>query len=99
MSRFVNLELGRGSEDQSPPKKALVKDEGYYRAEAKAAFENGEFEPALRLYGKVLEFNPNDAAAGTGQVRMLVELGQCHDASQWADKALERFARDPELLA
>ena len=67
MSRFVNLELGGESEDQTPQKKALVKDEAYYQAEAKTAFENGEFEQALRLYGKVLEFNPNGAAAWTGQ--------------------------------
>ena len=99
MSRFVNLELGGESEDQSPQHKALVKDEAYYRAEAQAAFENGEFEQALRLYGKVLEFNPQNAAAWTGQVRMLIELGQYREARLWADKALERFPRDAELLA
>jgi tetratricopeptide (TPR) repeat protein len=99
MSRFVNLELGGESEDQTPQKQALVKDEAYYRAEARTAFENGDFERALRLYSKVLEFNPNLAEAWTGQVRMLIELGQYQDASQWADKALDRFAREPELLA
>jgi tetratricopeptide (TPR) repeat protein len=99
MSRFVNLELGGESEDQSPQKKALVKDEAYYCAEARTAFENGDFELALRLYSKVLEFNPNTAGAWTGQVRMLIELGQYQDANQWADKALERFAHEPELLA
>jgi tetratricopeptide (TPR) repeat protein len=99
MSRFVNLELGGESEDQSPQKKALVKDEAYYRAEAQAAFENGEFEPALRLYSKVLEFNPNSAEAWAGQVRMLIELGQYEEARLWADKALERIPRDAELLA
>jgi tetratricopeptide (TPR) repeat protein len=99
MSRFVNLELGGESEEQSPKKKALIKDEAYYRAEAKQALENGEFEQALRLFAKVLEFNPNEPSAWTGQVRMLVELGQYQDASQWADAALERFPRDPELLA
>jgi Flp pilus assembly protein TadD len=99
MSRFVNLELGGESEDQTPQKKALVKDESYYQGEAKAAFENGEFERALRLYGKVLEFNPNGAAAWTGQVRMLIELGEFREAKLWADKALERFPNEPELLA
>src|SRR5664280_207687 len=99
MSRFVNLELGGESEDQTPQKKVLVKDEAYYQAEARTAFENGEFEQALRLYGKVLEFNPNGAAAWTMQVRMLIELGQFKEARLWADKALERFAREPELLA
>src|SRR5512140_1908434 len=99
MSRFVHLELGGESEDQTPQKQALVKDEAYYRAEAKLAFENGDFERALRLYAKVLEFNPNAAEPWTGQVRMLIELGQYQDANQWADKALERFPRDAELLA
>jgi tetratricopeptide (TPR) repeat protein len=99
MSRFGNLELGGESEEQRPQKKALVKDEAYYHAEAKSAFENGDFELALRLYSKVLEFNPNEAGAWAGQVRMLIELGQFQEARLWADKALERFSRDAELLA
>jgi tetratricopeptide (TPR) repeat protein len=97
MSRFVNLELGGESEDQTH--KALVKDEAYYRAEAQTALENAEFEQALRLYGKVLEFNPQSAAAWAGQVRMLIELGQYEEAKLWADNALERFPREAELLA
>ena len=99
MSRFVHLELGGESEDQTPQKQALVKDEAYYRAEARLAFENGDYERALRLYAKVLEFNPNAAESWTGQVRMLIELGEFREAKLWADKALERFPREPELLA
>ena len=100
MSRFVNLEFGGEHEDQSRQEpKALVKDEAYYLAEARAAFENANFESALRLYSKVLEFNPQNAAAWTGQVRMLIELGEYREAKLWADKALERFPHEPELLA
>ena len=99
MSRFANLELGGESEDQARQQKALVKDEAYYLAQAKTAFENGEFEQALRLYGKVLEFNPHSAVAWGGQVRMLIELGHYDEARVWADKALERFPREAELLA
>ena len=99
MSRFVNLELGGESEDQSHPFKALVKDEAYYSAEARSACESGRFELALRMYGKVIEFNPQNAAAWTGQVRMLIELGEFQEAKLWADKALERFPHEPELLA
>jgi Flp pilus assembly protein TadD len=99
MSRFVNLEFGGESEDQSWNQKGLVKDEAYYYAEARSAFENGNFEPGLRLYSKVLEFNPNNAAAWTGQVQMLIELGEFREARLWADKALERFPHEPELLA
>ena len=99
MSRFSNLEFGNESESQSSQQKALVKDEAYYMAEARAAFENGNFESALRLYSKVLEFNPQSAAAWTAQVRMLVELREYREARLWADKALERFPHEPELLA
>jgi len=99
MSRFGNLELGGESEDQSQQSRPLVKDETYYCSEAQAAFENGQFEPALRLYSKVLEFNPQNVFAWAGQVRMLIELGEIREAKLWADKAIERFPREPELLA
>lgn len=100
MSRFGNLELGGESEDQSQnAQPALVKDEAYYFAIARAAFENGDFESALRNYSKVLEYNQQNAAAWTAQVRMLIELGEFREAKLWADKALERFPQFPELLA
>jgi tetratricopeptide (TPR) repeat protein len=100
MSRFVNLELGGESEDQPQQShKPLVKDEAYYLSEARTAFESGDFEKALRQYSKVLEFNPENAAAWTAQVRMLIELGEFREAKLWADKALERFPNEPELLA
>jgi tetratricopeptide (TPR) repeat protein len=99
MSRFSNLEFGDEAQDQAPEQKALVKDEAYYLAEARAAFENRNFESALRLYSKVLEFSPQNASAWTSQVRMLIELGEYREAKLWADKALERFPHEPELLA
>ncbi len=98
MSRFVNLEFGDQFEDRSENEQAL-KDEPYYFAEAARAFEEGQFEYALRAFAKVLEFNPQNPAAWSGQVRMLIELGEFHEAKVWADKALERFPRDSELLA
>ena len=100
MSRFVNLELGGESEDSPlPPSSSLLKDESFYFAGARAAFENGDYEQGLRSYSKVLEFNPKNAGAWTGQVRMLIELGEFREAKLWADKALERFPNEPELLA
>jgi tetratricopeptide (TPR) repeat protein len=100
MSRFINLEFSDESGSQlQPGEKAVVKDEAYYLGEARAAYENGRFEPGLRLYSKVLEFNPRNAGAWTGQVRMLIELGEYREAKLWADKALERFPNEPELLA
>ena len=100
MSRFSNLELGGESEGRSRSQQgALVKDEVYYLSEARSAFENGAFRVALRHYSKVLEFNPNNAGAWTEQVRMLIELGEFQEATLWADKALERFPQESELLA
>jgi tetratricopeptide (TPR) repeat protein len=99
MSRFENLEISGEHEDQPHRQKGLIKDESYYAAEAQTAFENGNFEVALRSYGKVIEYNPQNPSAWTGQVRMLIELGECKEAKLWADKALERFANEPELLA
>ena len=97
MSRFVSLEFSHESEGESQQR--LVKDETYYFGEARTAFEQAEFEKALRAYSRVLEFNPQNAAAWTGQVRALVELGEYHEAKLWADKALERFPNEAELLA
>jgi tetratricopeptide (TPR) repeat protein len=99
MSRFNNLEFGNEADGQSPLQKATLKGEDFYFGEARLAFENGSFEQGLRLYSKVLEFNPDNAAAWTGQVRMLIELGEFREAKLWADKALERFPHEPELLA
>lgn len=100
MSRFGNLEFGDEQEGRSHgEQRSPLKDEAHYLAEARAAFENGEFEPALRRYSKVLEYNPQNATAWTGQVRMLIELGEYREAKLWADKALEHFPHEPELLA
>ena len=99
MSRFINLEFGGEAEDQPQEQKPLLKDEVYYLAQARAAFEQGDFEVALRFYSKVLEFNPHNATAWTAQVRMLIELQEFREAKLWADKALERFPHEPELLA
>ena len=98
MSRFGNLEFNAEFEQESQRQKA-VKGEAYYFAEALRAFEQGQFEQALRSYSKVLEFNANNVSAWTGQVRALIELKEYHEAKLWADKALERFPRDAELLA
>jgi Flp pilus assembly protein TadD len=98
MSRFVNLEFEDGNLLQ-PSQTGVVKDEAYYLAEARTAFETGQFEPGLRAYSKVLEYNSKCVLAWTGQVRMLIELGEYREAKLWADKALERFPNEPELLA
>jgi Flp pilus assembly protein TadD len=100
MSRFVNLEFGGQAGAQTPAEAPpVVKDEAFYQREAQSAFEEADFEKALRSYAKVLEFNPHHAAAWTGQARMLLELDRCDEANVWADQSLERFPREADLLA
>jgi tetratricopeptide (TPR) repeat protein len=96
MSRFGNLEFG---DENQPRSESRRSDERRHLEAAEAAFASGEFERALRQYSKVLEFNPSCAAAWTGQVRMLIELEELREAKVWADKALEHFPHEPELLA
>jgi tetratricopeptide (TPR) repeat protein len=98
MSRFGNLEFGKEFEGEFH-ESVSSKDESYYLSGAQRAFEDAEFEKALRWYAKVLEFNPQNAAAYAGQVRALIELREFHEAKAWATKALEHFPHDPELLA
>lgn len=97
MSRFSHLEFGEPGRER--PASAGPTDEARLLAEADAAFRRGEFELALRHFARVLEFNPHNASAWTGQIRMLLELDEPGEARLWADKALERFPREPDLLA
>ncbi|MGV3774349.1 MAG: tetratricopeptide repeat protein, partial [Verrucomicrobiales bacterium] len=99
MSRFQNLEFNNESLHGPQGETASRKDEAYYLEKAQIAFCKGRFEEGLRAFSKALEFNPRSMAAWTGQVRMLIELGEYSEAKLWADKALETFPKEPELLA
>ena len=75
MSRFGNLEFeGDEHQEVGAEQKLPVKDESYYRERGAHRVRNGQFEPALRYYSKILEFNLTNTAAWAGQVRMLIEL-------------------------
>lgn len=97
MSRFGNLEFDAEPRSESAPR--LERDEGYWLETARESFQRAEFESALRSYARVLEYNPKNVQAWTGQVRVLIELGEYEEAKVWANKALEQFPTAPELLA
>ncbi len=97
MSRFGKLEFEAGHSTAATERTAA--GESHWVAEAERAFNRGSFEPALRLFARVLEHNPGNVAAWAGQVRALIELGEFREARLWADKALERFPQAPDLLA
>ncbi len=59
----------------------------------------GRFESALQLYTRALRENRGIIPAWVGQVQMLVQLGEHGEARLWADKALELFVNNGELLA
>lgn len=98
ISRFTNLELGSQPVTHNQ-EESQNSDESIHFEEASRLFDEGLFEPALRSFAKVLEFNPQNTTAWTRQVQMLIELEEFHEAKLWADKAIERFPRCPELLA
>lgn len=95
--RFGSLEFGGGPARESRPE--IVKDEGYYLAEARDNWQRGRYELALRSYSKVLEYNATNEEAWTGQVRMMIDLSELREAKLWVDKALQHFPNLPDLLA
>jgi len=98
VSRFNNLEFHDEPRREGRATR-ILKDESFHLAEAVRAFEDGQFDRALRSFAKVLEFNPENVSAWAGQVRMLIEMEEFPEAKLWADKALEKFPHEPELLA
>jgi tetratricopeptide (TPR) repeat protein len=98
VSRFSNLEFDHDSESQARFQQD-ESDGARYAAEAQAAFEQADFEQALRLYSKMTELNWQNVPAWSGLIRTLIEQGKCEEANRWADQALERLPREPELLA
>lgn len=98
MSRFGNLEFGRRADEQARTETALT-DEALQLRDADAAFRRGAFEQALRAFARALEHNPGNPAAWSGQVRMLIELAEYNEAKLWADKGLEQFPQEADLLA
>jgi predicted Zn-dependent protease len=67
--------------------------------EAVQSYRSGRFDAALQLYTRALQGNRALVPAWVGQVQMLVELGECTEARLWADKALELFKGNGDLLA
>jgi tetratricopeptide (TPR) repeat protein len=96
MSRFRSLEFEGGPDGQP---EVPQRGEAWCLGEAQRAFEQGDFERALRFYARTLEENPRSAAAWAGQLRMLLELSRLTEADAWSGKALEVHPGHPEILA
>ena len=98
--RFRNLEFEHGREQTQDAlgqqQDELVTD---FLARATAAYHLGEFEEALRFYTRALKEDRQLIPAWIGQVQMLIELDECHEARVWAQRAEELFRGHGDLLA
>jgi len=102
--RFANLEFDdqrRQCKAEQESNKPSVQESSACEHLEKAREEDrwGRFESSLRLYTRALQEDRAMIAAWVGQVQMLVQLDECHEARLWSDKALELFRNNGELLA
>ena len=97
MSRFGKLEFDLPEEQHAAG--ASRSGSNHFLEEAQRLFFQADFEPALRSYARAVEYSPQSPQAWAGQVRALIELEELREAGMWADKALERFPQNAELLA
>jgi tetratricopeptide (TPR) repeat protein len=99
MDRFSQLEFDEKIPERKHSQGEPIRDAAYFHKEALKYWLAGDFELALRNYSRVLEQDSIAFDAWVGQVLMLTELGEYHEAIVWADKGLELFPEHPELLA
>ena len=102
LPRFDKLEFDDpddGSAFQQPDEQRVEKDEHHWAALADTHRREGNYENALRFYSRALEIDKSLIDAWTGQVQMLVLLGEYPQAAMWAQKALELFPSHGDLMA
>jgi tetratricopeptide (TPR) repeat protein len=76
-----------------------VRDARFYLKKAEEEELTGEHDKALRSYSAALGENPLLLEAWVGQLLMLLEMEEYPEAGLWADKALEKFPDNAQLLA
>jgi tetratricopeptide (TPR) repeat protein len=100
--RFSRLELGgqaRQAHTEDTTAGTPIRSAEHHVRLATDAYQHGRFESALQLYTRALHDNRGFIAAWVGQVQMLVELAEYPEARLWADKALELYKNNGDLLA
>jgi Tfp pilus assembly protein PilF len=99
MDRFSQLEFGNVHPEERGKPGEPIRDAHYFQQEALRYWLAGDFEVALRNYSRTLEQDSSCFGGWSGQLRMLLELGEHREADLWADKAMDLFPDHPELLA
>lgn len=103
--RFANLEFDNQQHAEQRELETRMQQctradaAGTLLTQATHEYRWGQFESALRLYTRALREDRTLIPAWVGQVQMLVQLGECHEARLWSDKGLELFRNNGELLA
>jgi tetratricopeptide (TPR) repeat protein len=100
MGRFSWLELaGQPSPEEAEQFSRGEVNEEVCLENGNGYLRQGQYETALQWYSRALRFDLTLAAAWAGQVQCLLFLKEFPEASIWADRALEKFQDDPDLLA
>jgi tetratricopeptide (TPR) repeat protein len=101
--RFAKLEMQDRTRSPSTEADQVfgtpVRTPAHDLALAEDAWRHGHFETALQMYTRALRDDRAIIRAWVGQVQMLVELAEYPEARLWADKSLELFKSNGELLA
>ncbi len=97
--RFAHLEFDDGNHATVPLREEEQRDADYYLDQATQAFEAEAFANALKLFARVLEFDPAQPRSWYGQIRSLIELHRLDEALGWATQALEQYPTDRTLMA
>ncbi|MDR1521029.1 MAG: hypothetical protein LBU23_12945 [Planctomycetota bacterium] len=98
-NRFANLEISAIQPDAGTRSGAPVRDVAFYMREGLARELAGEHEKALTNYSAALGEDPLHIEAWTRQLWMLLYLGEAAEAVVWANKALQTYPRDPDILS
>jgi tetratricopeptide (TPR) repeat protein len=104
--RFKWLEFG---DDEPPAASQKIplpgreydsgKDERWHLAEADRAYNDGQFESALRNYSAALRYKADLDEAWAGQVLSMIALGQIQQAVTWGQKGMEKVPASARMAS
>lgn len=99
MSRFDHLEIDDPSGWPNEELGDSAQDQYSFLEKANQAFSEGNFERALTLYSRSLQYDIDLEDAWVGQIRCLIELSELQEAIIWSDRAMERLPNSAPTLA
>ena len=105
MGRFSSLELDQSQKEeeiQLSEKESFgdkPRNASYFIDIAMQEYYLANYEKAMQLFSKALNFEPSNKTAWILQVRCLIHLSEFKEASMWADKGMQLLGEDPEMMA